>query len=605
MKISGDKYFFYHTLHLHRREQITLSKMPPKKPAPVKAPVKPAAKAAPKPTGRGAPAKRGAPAAGVKRGGAAGPAAAKGKAEPAKPKAKVWTKQDEAAKKIQTQIRVFLARKTVARKRKEKQDYDELMDKIEKEAFMKIVQMEQEQADRERKKEEEERRRRQAETKRRKRMLEAAFEGDIDEIMAILQEVKELDDKNEVGTDSIGMAIRNKHEMAVIECEDPNENTPLSEAGNGGSVDTIRLLLEKGADPNTQGQFGRTPLYRAAFAGHLEACQLLLQNGADPRIYASDSQTPQQIASQKAVQELIKDWDVAQTDILLAKLETAKEQRLEEQRKRNEFEQSKLESKLESIQHEYDILQKQLNKAYAELEKRISEHDEAVSSGFDRPEITLQAIHDYEDEVEILKLNTEKAREKLANAKLELREQKRAGQSALGEDELPGVKVMTRELEDVLLRDVGNKIKDSGMWPLIIDPNAQVATFLRYRDTNYLNALSPAQMEADKARLAIIGSIRYGKPLVLDMMEVDMFDTVTMRFDEILEGLMSKIMDRSILEEENYLKIVKKSDGDEYAKTKFNDLRTKNFKFVIITKNPYPPEELLEKTYVIRMYVPT
>ena len=43
---------------------------------------------------------------------------------------------------------------------------------------------------------------------------------------------------------------------------------------------------------------------------------------------------------------------------------------------------------------------------------------------------------------------------------------------------------------------------------------------------------------------------RYGKPLVLDMMEVDMFDTVSDRFDEIQKGLMDQIMDRSIVKEE-------------------------------------------------------
>jgi len=45
-------------------------------------------------------------------------------------------------------------------------------------------------------------------------------------------------------------------------------------------------------------------------------------------------------------------------------------------------------------------------------------------------------------------------------------------------------------------------------WPLIIDPAGQAATFLRYRDTNYINALSPAQMEKDKSRLCILGAIR-------------------------------------------------------------------------------------------------
>lgn len=49
--------------------------------------------------------------------------------------------------------------------------------------------MEQEQAEKERKKEEQERRRRAEELKRRKRMLEAAFDGDNEEILQILKEV--------------------------------------------------------------------------------------------------------------------------------------------------------------------------------------------------------------------------------------------------------------------------------------------------------------------------------------------------------------------------------------------------------------------------------
>lgn len=43
---------------------------------------------------------------------------------------------------------------------------------------------------------------------------------------------------------------------------------------------------------------------------------------------------------------------------------------------------------------------------------------------------------------------------------------------------------------------------------------------------------------------------RYGKPLVVDMMEVDMFDTCVDRFDEIIKGLMASIVDKSILQEE-------------------------------------------------------
>ena len=95
--------------------------------------------------------------------------------------------------------------------------------------------------------------------------------------------------------DSTGITIRERNQLSVVECEDPHGNTPLSEASSGGNVDTIRLLVERGADPNTQGQFQRTPLYRAAYAGHLDACQALLQYGADPRIYADDGQMPEHV----------------------------------------------------------------------------------------------------------------------------------------------------------------------------------------------------------------------------------------------------------------------------------------------------------------------
>ena len=49
--------------------------------------------------------------------------------------------------------------------------------------------MEQEQAEKERQKEEEERKRKREMAKRRKRMLEAAFDGDNDEINTVLKEV--------------------------------------------------------------------------------------------------------------------------------------------------------------------------------------------------------------------------------------------------------------------------------------------------------------------------------------------------------------------------------------------------------------------------------
>ena len=52
---------------------------------------------------------------------------------------KKWTKEDEAACKIQKYIRRFLARRQLARRKRERADYEKLMDKLEKEVLLLII----------------------------------------------------------------------------------------------------------------------------------------------------------------------------------------------------------------------------------------------------------------------------------------------------------------------------------------------------------------------------------------------------------------------------------------------------------------------------------
>ena len=44
-----------------------------------------------------------------------------------------WTPEDEAARKIQTAARGYIARKELKKRRNEKEEYEALMDKLEKE----------------------------------------------------------------------------------------------------------------------------------------------------------------------------------------------------------------------------------------------------------------------------------------------------------------------------------------------------------------------------------------------------------------------------------------------------------------------------------------
>ncbi|CAL1548532.1 unnamed protein product, partial [Lymnaea stagnalis] len=317
----------------------------------------------------------------------------------------------------------------------------------------------------------------------------------------------------------------------------------------GGHAGAIRFLLEQGADPNSVGQFKRTPLYRASFGGHLEAVLILLENGADPRIYAADNENPIEIASTPAVKEVLESWDMSRTEAVLKKIQAAKDKRSQEDKARREAETNKLENVVAAAEKEFETKQKQLEYAYCELNKRIHEHDTCMAQGFAKPELTVQAIHDQELEVESAKIEVTTARDNLAKARLALREST-AAQGEDVEDTLPGLKITIKDMEDVLFRDVGNRLNDSGKWPLLIDVSGQASTFLRYRDTNCICALRPSDMDDNNVRRCLLGAIRYGKPLVLDMMEVDMFDTCVDRFDNIMKGLMKSILDKSILKEE-------------------------------------------------------
>jgi uncharacterized protein len=120
---------------------------------------------------------------------------------------------------------------------------------------------------------------------------------------------------------AVGGRSRNDGGRASI--DPPNQTTGL---------DIVRLLLERGANPNMQLFFrpanvngptntrGSTPLIRAANGNDLEVVKLLLEHGADATVYMADRQTPIHAvlagrAGEKDALELIKVLHEAGTDV--------------------------------------------------------------------------------------------------------------------------------------------------------------------------------------------------------------------------------------------------------------------------------------------------
>ncbi|XP_072874590.1 IQ motif and ankyrin repeat domain-containing protein 1 isoform X3 [Chlorocebus sabaeus] len=246
--------------------------------------------------------------------------------------------EDRAARAIQGAFRQLRARRELARRREERREYLEQMEKLQREAYLALVRREQEAARRQREQEEAAQRERREELQRRRRLLDAAFDRDVGEIRAVLKEVEQLLTREGVGHDEAGKARRLQRRVALVECEDSHGNTPLSEAAAGGQPLAIQLLAELGASPNSKGAFGRTPLYRPAFGGHLAAVEVLLKLGADPRVYAEDGNTPEQVASLDAAASVLHSWDLSLTEAMLRNMEAEQQRRAQEAQRHKEAE---------------------------------------------------------------------------------------------------------------------------------------------------------------------------------------------------------------------------------------------------------------------------
>ncbi|XP_077800601.1 IQ motif and ankyrin repeat domain-containing protein 1 isoform X10 [Macaca mulatta] len=517
--------------------------------------------------------------------------------------------EDRAARAIQGAFRQLRARRELARRREERREYLEQMEKLQREAYLALVRREQEAARRQREQEEAAQRERREELQRRRRLLDAAFDGDVGEIRAVLKEVEQLLTREGVGHDEAGKARRLQRRVALVECEDSHGNTPLSEAAAGGQSLAIQLLAELGASPNSKGAFGRTPLYRAAFGGHLAAVEVLLKLGADPRVYAEDGNTPEQVwaqevwarqvASLDTVASVLHSWDLSLTEAMLQNMEAEQQRRAQEAQRHKEAEAKRMTLKVQQLAREQQQCHKELQQAYCELSRRITEHDQCEWRCMDKTKLTLQAIKDAEAQVDRLRQEAQKAEEALAMARLELREQTQEG-----EEEAPGLKCQVTELHDVLMKDVGNRIRADGRWPLVIDPSGQAATFLRYQDTNYVDTVNPEHLKPERLRLALLGALRYGKPLVFDLREVDLFPAVQRQLEVVQPGLAQALLSRGLLEQERYLSLLRPTDGPEYSPTQFQEQRLEHFRLFFVTKVQWPPAEQLQVLLPVRVQLP-
>ncbi|KAL8597861.1 hypothetical protein ACOMHN_061394 [Nucella lapillus] len=162
---------------------------------------------------------------------------------------------------------------------------------------------------------------------------------------------------------------------------------------------------------------------------------------------------------------------------------------------------------------------------------------------------------------------------------------------------LPEVEIGLKDLMSVL-GDSAGKIKDSGRWPLVIDEAGRMTVFLHHRDCNTLNALDQLEIAPERIRQALLWAIRYGKPIVINLVESGDISIVKDRFNDIMPDLFDLVLTKKILQDDMYMKLTRPND-DQDIKTAFGVQEA--FLFMFVTTNPAPTDDTKGQVLVFRV----
>jgi ankyrin repeat protein len=104
----------------------------------------------------------------------------------------------------------------------------------------------------------------------------------------------------------VQVGILNDIRAADINIRDANNNTALHLAAESGSLDIIKLLLDKGVSVNLTNRDDSTPLHVSAKFGHLEATKALFERGAAVDSTNKYGDTPLMISAHKGKLETFR-----------------------------------------------------------------------------------------------------------------------------------------------------------------------------------------------------------------------------------------------------------------------------------------------------------
>lgn len=81
---------------------------------------------------------------------------------------------------------------------------------------------------------------------------------------------------------------------------------------------------------------------------------------------------------------------------------------------------------------------------------------------------------------------------------------------------------------------------------------------------------------------------RYGKPLVFDLREGNLFPVVQQQLEAVQQGLAQELLSRRLLEQDRYLWLLQPTEGPEYGPTQSQEAHLGQCRRLLVTKVPWP-----------------